>query len=70
MTDALLVTAGAVLVLLVLVDALMTTIAVSAGAGPVTKRVLAGCWRAVLALHRPDSRSSALNVTVHPGARR
>lgn len=62
MTGALLVTAGVLLVLLVLVDALMTTIAVSAGAGPVTKRVLGAAWRALLALHRADSPTSVLNV--------
>lgn len=62
MSDGLLIAAGLLLVLLVFVDALMTTISVSAGAGPVTKRVLGLCWRGFLALHRPDSRSSLLNA--------
>lgn len=42
-----LATVGAVLVLLSLVDMIWTTVAVSAGAGPVTGRLTAGLWHGV-----------------------
>lgn len=44
----------------VFVDAFMTTLTVSAGAGPITDRVLGHVWRAMLRLHRQDSESSPL----------
>ncbi|WP_432494695.1 ion channel [Kineococcus auxinigenes] len=42
---------GTVLVVLVLVDALVTTLSVSTGAGPLTRRVTGALWRAVLWRH-------------------
>lgn len=43
---------GAVLIVTVLTDMVITTVAVSAGAGPITKRVIRPLWRVTLALHR------------------
>lgn len=43
---------GAALIVAVLVDMVTTTVAVSAGAGPITKRVTRPLWRLTLALHR------------------
>ena len=54
------VIAGALVVGVVFLDALMTTLTVSAGAGPLSSRVLAVCWRVMLRLHRRDSESSPL----------
>ncbi len=45
---------------LVFVDAFMTTVNVSAGAGPLTQKVLAWCWRGLLRLHQQDARSTPL----------
>ncbi|MDF9718143.1 ion channel, partial [Nocardioides sp. ChNu-99] len=58
--DVLLVVAGALVVLGVLVDALMTTLSVSAGAGPLTSRVVGVCWRVAVRRHRQDDESSFL----------
>ncbi|HEX2174917.1 MAG TPA: potassium channel family protein [Nocardioidaceae bacterium] len=55
--------AGVVLVVLVFADALATTMVVAAGAGPLTRRVAGLLWRAMLRLHRRDSRSLLLTVT-------
>lgn len=60
MLDVVQVVGGALLVLLVFVDALMTTVTVSAGAGPLTSRVLAVCWRGLRRFHRPDAERSLL----------
>lgn len=50
----LLVVGGALVVLLTFVDAFATTLAVSRGAGPMTRSVLAVLWRAALRVHRRD----------------
>jgi hypothetical protein len=57
-----LIVAGVLVVLLVFLDAFMTTLAVSVGAGPVSSKVLALCWRVMLKLHRTNSRSSFLTA--------
>ncbi|WP_435769079.1 hypothetical protein [Nocardioides sp. SYSU DS0651] len=62
MLDTLLIAGGALLVVLVFVDALATTLAVSNGAGPLTSTVLAAAWRLALRLHRQDKESSLLTV--------
>ena len=54
------IVAGAALVLLVLIDALMTTLAVGAGAGPLTNLLTRSGWRAALAAHSRDRESSWL----------
>lgn len=48
MPDLVLIALGGLLVLAVFVEAFMTTLAVSAGAGPLTSRVFATCWRGLL----------------------
>lgn len=60
MVESLLVVGGAALVALTFLDAFMTTLDVSAGAGPVSSRVLALAWRTALRFHRRDSESSFL----------
>ena len=62
MTTVLLAAAGVALILLVVVDALTTTLAVGSGAGPVCGRVNAALWRLLLRLHRRDRRSGALGT--------
>ena len=59
-TDVMLRLVGAALVVLVLVDALATTVTVSGGAGPLTRRLTGALWRGLLRLHRRDSQSSPL----------
>lgn len=46
----------------VYIDAFMTTVGASAGAGPLTSRVLGGIWRGLLRLHRRDSESGVLGA--------
>jgi hypothetical protein len=60
--DTIVVVAGGLLVGAVFADALMTTLAVSAGAGPLTKHLLGASWRVLLTLHRQDKESSFLSV--------
>lgn len=60
--DTVLVLGGSVVVAAVFVDAFMTTLAVAAGAGPLTSRVLGLCWRVLLRLHRQDKESSFLTA--------
>lgn len=60
--DSVLVVAGSLVVAAVFVDAFMTTLAVSAGAGPLTSRLLGFCWRVLLKLHRQDKESSFLTA--------
>lgn len=48
LTDLALIVAGGLLVVGVFVEAFMTTLTVSAGAGPLTSKVLAACWRVLL----------------------
>lgn len=57
MGEVLLSVLGAVLValVLVLVDALTTTVTVSGGLGPLTHRVTGVLWRVLLRAHRRDS---------------
>lgn len=62
MTDALEILVGGLLVLMIFGDALMTTLAVSVGGGPLTRKVLGLCWRGMLRLHRRNARSSLLNT--------
>jgi ABC-type multidrug transport system fused ATPase/permease subunit len=63
LTDAVLVVAGALLVVAVFVDALMTTLALSVGSGPLTGPLLSGIWRALLRLRRAGRRSTWMAVT-------
>lgn len=51
---------GALLLGIVFIDAFVTTLAVSAGAGPLTSRVSGALWRGMLRLHRQDRESSWL----------
>lgn len=60
MPDVILVVLGALAVAAVFLDAFLTTLSVSAGAGPLTTRVLALAWRGLLRVHRQDSESSPL----------
>lgn len=60
MLDVVQVVCGALLVLLVFVDALLTTVTVSAGAGPLTSKILAACWRLLLRFHRDGTERSFL----------
>ncbi|WP_298458468.1 potassium channel family protein [uncultured Cellulomonas sp.] len=60
MDDVLVGVLGAALVLLVLVDALTTTVTVGGGAGLLTRRVTGVLWRVLLRVHRRDSDSSVL----------
>lgn len=62
MLDTMLVVAGCLVVLGVFVDAFMTTLAVSAGAGPLTSVVLGACWRLFLRFHQQDKESSFLTA--------
>ncbi|WP_435746437.1 ion channel [Nocardioides sp. SYSU DS0663] len=62
MLDVVLLVAGALLLVAVLGDALVTTLATSAGAGPLTSLVLGGLWRGMLKLHRQDQGSSFLTA--------
>lgn len=60
--DVVLIVLGAVLVAAVAVDALATTLSVSSGAGPLTTRLLAWCWRLALAAHRTGKEGSFLTA--------
>jgi hypothetical protein len=62
MLDVVQVVGGALLVLLVFVDALMTTVMVKAGAGPLTSTFLAACWRVLLRSFRRRPWSSLLDA--------
>lgn len=62
MFDLIVLVAGALLVALVFFDAFATTLAVGAGAGPLTRRLVGPAWRALLRLHRTDSHSALLRV--------
>lgn len=62
MSGVLLVCAGALVVGAVFVDAFATTLTVSSGAGPLTSRVLGWLWRAMLHLHRQDTKSSPMTA--------
>ena len=55
--DAVAVVAGAVLVALAYLDALVTTIVVGEGAGPLTRRLTGVSWRAALRVHRAGTGS-------------
>lgn len=63
MLNALQMVLGTGVLLVTFVDALTTTLVVSAGAGPVSKRVLPLIWRLALRLHRTDTRSTVLTAT-------
>lgn len=52
--------AGAILVLLVFADAVMTTLTVSTAAGPLTSLLLPLLWRGMLRVHRHESSSPVL----------
>ena len=60
MWDVVAVVAGSALVVLVLLDALLTTLAAGAGAGPLTNLLTRSAWRASLAAHRRDHEGSRL----------
>lgn len=60
--DVTLTLLGTAMVLLVLVDSLTTTVAVGAAGGPLTRRLAAGLWRLLLAVHRVTGRSAVLTV--------
>ena len=62
MTSLIQIAAGALCVAAVFVDAFLTTITVSSGAGPLTEKVLAWAWALLLRLHREDKRSSILTA--------
>lgn len=62
MQDVVLAVAGALLVLGVLVDALATTVSVTEGAGPLTRRTSGRVWAGLVRLHRPDSSSVVLTA--------
>ena len=62
MLEALFVGLGCLLIVGVFFDALATTLAVSEGAGPVTRRVTGLVWSGLLRLHRQDSNSTLLAV--------
>lgn len=62
MLEALFAGLGCVLIAGVFLDALTTTLAVSEGAGPVTRRVTGLVWSGLLRLHRQDSNSTFLAV--------
>ena len=53
---------GLALLLTVMIDALATTLAVRAGAGPLTQRLTASLWNLLLRLHRRDRPPSLLGV--------
>jgi hypothetical protein len=53
---------GLALLLTVMIDALATTLAVRAGAGPLTQRLTASLWNLLLRLHRRDWPPSLLGV--------
>lgn len=54
--------AGCALVVLVFVDALVTTLFVAKGAGPLTRRFAGLLWRGLLRFHRRDSHARWLTV--------
>lgn len=54
---------GALLVVAVFVDALMTTLALSVGSGPMTGPVLSAIWRGLLRVRRAGRRSTWMSVT-------
>lgn len=60
MVDALLMITGLLVIAAVFVDAVMTTLGVSVGAGPLTSVLLGRCWRLLMRLHRKDSTSPLL----------
>lgn len=66
MTAVALFAAGAAALALVSVDVLMTTLKAGAGAGPMTRSLLAGIWRVLLRLHRRDT-GSRLMTAAGPG---
>ena len=44
--------AGVVILAVTIADLVITTVTVSGGAGPVTRRLTPGIWRVVLRVHR------------------
>ena len=62
MFDLIVLIAGALLVALVFIDALATTLAVGAGAGPLTRRLVGPAWRGLLRLHQPGNPSALLRI--------
>lgn len=62
MVNVALLVPGLAMLLTVAVDALSTTLAVRAGAGPLTRRLTAGLWHVLLRLHRRDSDSALLGL--------
>lgn len=60
MTDLLLSIVGLVIIFAVFVDAGMTTLGVSGGAGPLTSTILGRCWRVLIHFHARDRESRRL----------
>lgn len=60
--SVLFVVLGLILLVLVFADAFMTTLTLTAAAGPLTNRALALCWRGLLRLHRRDRESRLLTA--------
>lgn len=60
--NLLLIAAGGVLLAVAFLDAFTTTLIVSAGGGPLTRRLTGLVWRGLLRVHRRDSESTLLSV--------